>query len=288
MEWLHAANGGNEELVSLDRVLAKAQQHQDRMSTTSMAPGVRADMKTPQALDEAALSGLEVSSYDDLSVTADAVGRVVLVCPACGHIPVPSRETTLSDLTNAAMEHLSEQHPYTLTLPSRRSRGTKRSAVPQRDRATTPSGYFTEKFWSLIAVLRENVSGMETLVRALASSSEEDILDFREQMRRALDMLDTPQQRAQQVLILDDPLRTVPAAMSDSEFEDVRVAVVAAGRDVWLDVLADPSRLAGGWSLQLSRGLLDAPEVALRHRTAPTPLHPPTTADGRNATMGAA
>jgi hypothetical protein len=123
---------------------------------------------------------------------------------------------------------------------------------------------------------------LETLVRALASSSETNILDFREQLRSAVDMLDTPHQRVQQAWILGDPLRSVSAALSDSEFEEVRVAVVAAGRDVWLDVLAEPTHLAVGWSLQLSRGLLEAPEVALRHRTARTPLHPEATADHRN------
>jgi len=233
-----------------------------------------------------ATSDVEVSSYDDLTVTADAAGEVVLECPACGHIPVPSRTSTLSDLTNAAMEHLSERHPYTLTLPSRRTKASGGKASPHPNGVTTPRGYFTEQFWSLIALL--SASGLETLVSALASLDESDILDFQEQLRSAVDMLDTPHQRAQQAWILGDPLHAISAAMSDSEFEDVRVAVVAAGRDVWLGVLAEPTHLAVGWSLQLSRGLLEAPEVALRHRTAPTPLHPATTADQHNVTAGAA
>ena len=52
---------------------------------------------------------IEVCSYDDLTVTSQD-GVVRLVCPACGPVPVGLPPQTLSDLTNAAIEHL-EQHP---------------------------------------------------------------------------------------------------------------------------------------------------------------------------------
>ena len=64
----------------------------------------------------------EVSSYDDLFVSVGAAGRLLMECATCESIPVPLRQTTLSDLTNAAIDHLSEEHLYsTLALPSSRS-----------------------------------------------------------------------------------------------------------------------------------------------------------------------
>lgn len=234
-------------------------------------------MKPAWADDDSGYPRVEVSSYDDLSVSAARGGQVVVECPACGDIPVPQRNTTLSDLTNAAMEHLSEKHPYTLTLPSRRSRVAGDKASRRRSRTASSSGYFTERFWSLIALLAEPGGGLDTLVRALASSSDEDIVDFGEQLQSAQAMLDTPQHRVQQVMKLDDPLQTVPGMMTDDEFEQVRLAVVAAGRDTWLDVLADPGRLAGGWSTYGSRALRDAAAAAMQRSTPPRPH---LTADG--------
>ena len=247
-------------------------------------------MNSTQALDDSGAAARQVSSYDDLSVSADPSGAVVLECPACGPIRVPQRETTLSDLTNAGMEHLSEHHPYTLTLPSRRSRAKAGRAATQQDRTAVRSGHFTEVFWSLIALLDGNARGIEGLVLALAASSPDEIVDFSGQLQSAQRLLDTPQHRAQQVQDLDNHLQTAPAAMSDDEFADVRLAVVAAGRDVWLDVLAHPAHLARGWSLQASRALLEAPEAALRRvRTGqphPTAGHPRATTGHPRATAG--
>jgi len=206
-----------------------------------------------------------VSSYDDLFVFVESGDRLVLECPACGFIPIPLRETTLSDLTNAAMDHLSERHPYTLTLPSSRSAAPATSSST-RDGAP-PSGYFTDHFWSLIALLADSGAGIEVLVRTLASSGEDEILAFQEQLMNAIALLDTPAHRIQKVRDLDDALQTVPSAMSDDVFAKVRLAVVASGRDVWLEVLAAPSRLAAGWSLQAAEALLDVPAAALRRTT---------------------
>ena len=51
----------------------------------------------------------DVGSYDDLSVVVSA-GQPSLVCPVCGTLPVPRRAPTLSDFTNAALEHLADVH----------------------------------------------------------------------------------------------------------------------------------------------------------------------------------
>lgn len=51
---------------------------------------------------------LQVCTYDDITVTSSQ-GRVTLSCPACGPLTAVTVKT-LSDLTNAAIEHL-EGHP---------------------------------------------------------------------------------------------------------------------------------------------------------------------------------
>jgi hypothetical protein len=52
----------------------------------------------------------DVSSYDDLQMTT-AAGTTTLECPVCGVIATPRRQPTLSDFTNAALNHLEELHP---------------------------------------------------------------------------------------------------------------------------------------------------------------------------------
>lgn len=209
----------------------------------------------------------ELSGYDDLWVSVGAARQLLLECPMCGSIPIPLRRTTLSDLTNAAADHLSEQHLYATPTVSSRTSGAARTPVS----ASPPdgrSGYFTDHFWSLIALLHDDGAGMEALARELGSSSEPDIVTFQEQLRKATALLDTPAHRHQLVLDLDDPLQTVPAALSDDVFFEVTAAVVAGGRDVWLGVLADPARLAGGWSLQAGRALVEVPASALNRTSA--------------------
>jgi len=51
----------------------------------------------------------DVCSFDDLMVTVVA-GRPSLQCPVCGPVAVPRRGPTLSDFTNAALEHLADVH----------------------------------------------------------------------------------------------------------------------------------------------------------------------------------
>jgi hypothetical protein len=51
----------------------------------------------------------DVCCFDDLSVTVVG-GRGSLHCPTCGTLAVPLRAPTLSDFTNAALEHLADAH----------------------------------------------------------------------------------------------------------------------------------------------------------------------------------
>ncbi|MFP5283639.1 MAG: hypothetical protein ACLGIF_09330 [Actinomycetes bacterium] len=55
---------------------------------------------------------MEISGFDDLSVALIS-GRPALECPSCGSVPVPLRAPTLSDFTNAALDHLAEVHRVT-------------------------------------------------------------------------------------------------------------------------------------------------------------------------------
>lgn len=234
----------------------------------------------------------DVCSYDDLSVAADLVGNVTLECPTCGFIPIPSKAPTLSDLTNAAMIHLSEQHPYTLTLPSPSSRQAT-STEAARD---VSAGADADDFWALIALLGPDGAGgdLEAFASGLAALDEQQLLAFGEQLMAAAAELDTPEHASQTVFDLDEPVHSVPSAMSSDEFWAVRLAVVAAGRDFWSAVLADPARLAGSWPVQDARLILDAPAAAYNRVTGrrrfPSPHLSGTTRTQRTAvpTAGAA
>ena len=51
----------------------------------------------------------QVQSYDDLPMTFTE-GAIGLQCPVCGPLRTPRRAPTLSDFTNAAIEHLEACH----------------------------------------------------------------------------------------------------------------------------------------------------------------------------------
>ena len=53
--------------------------------------------------------GLEVCSFDDLDVRV-VDGSSSLQCPVCGTLAVPRQAPTLSDFTNAALDHLAYVH----------------------------------------------------------------------------------------------------------------------------------------------------------------------------------
>jgi uncharacterized C2H2 Zn-finger protein len=52
---------------------------------------------------------LEVCSFDDLQVRV-VDGSSSLQCPVCGMLAVPRQAPTLSDFTNAALDHLADAH----------------------------------------------------------------------------------------------------------------------------------------------------------------------------------
>lgn len=62
----------------------------------------------------------DVCCFDDMAIVVTA-GRASLSCPVCGPVPVPRRAPTLSDFTNAAMDHLADVHVVTRRVGPDRS-----------------------------------------------------------------------------------------------------------------------------------------------------------------------
>ena len=214
----------------------------------------------------------EVCSYDDLLVLWRD-GRLRLQCPTCGPLAVPLHETTLSDLTNAAMEHLSERHANSLTLPGplRPHRADPVALPPESAEPVDLEGH---EFWRLIELLGQEGAGgeIEALVRALAGRSEHDIIEFDQWLKAAAARLDTPAHARQRVLDLDRSTSAELREMTVEEFARVRVAVVSAGRHTYAAVLADPTQLTRGWPVSSAQLVLAAPAAAFRRvagRTLP-------------------
>jgi hypothetical protein len=209
---------------------------------------------------------IEVCSYDDLFVLWRE-GRLLLECPGCGPIAVPLHETTLSDLTNAAMVHLSEQHANSLTLPAPSRRDHAHPAAPAPDWAPAePVEPEEHGFWRLVGLLGPAGAGgeIEALVRALAARNEHEILEFDQWLKAAAARLDTPEHARQRILDLDRSTSVELREMTVEEFDRVRVAVVAAGHRTYAAVLADPTRLTRGWPLSSAKLVLEAPAAAFR------------------------
>lgn len=104
-----------------------------------------------------------------------------------------------------------------------------------------------ERFWALIDRLGRK-GNVGRLVAALARLSGEEIVGFHERLRTAVAALDTPAHRRQPVA---DAGGGGPMPASEDAFEDARLAVVAAGRHRWADVVADPAGMVGPWPLQV-------------------------------------
>lgn len=211
----------------------------------------------------------EVCSYDDLSVATSPAGRVILRCPTCGLLPIPWRETTLSDLTNAALEHLLEVHPGELTLALGRRTSDSASAAPVVRRTNLEVEQFSvDHFWSLIELLGPlgAAGDIEALVRGLAALTEDLILAFHHQLMTAVAALDTPDHANQEVIDVDHPQPGMSPTAGDV-FLPARVAVVAAGREVYSSVLTEPVKLAGGWPLRAAQLVLNAAPTAFARVT---------------------
>ena len=109
-----------------------------------------------------------------------------------------------------------------------------------------------ERFWELIGRLgRKRKVGR--LVAALARLSGDEIVEFHEQLVNAAAALDTAAHRVQPVA---DSSGGAPMPASEDMFQDARLAVVAAGRVRWAEVVAEPSQMVGPEALaQLSQRL---------------------------------
>lgn len=209
----------------------------------------------------------EVGTFDDLLVSTGPESQLSLRCPSCGVLPVPQRGTTLSDLTNAGLEHLHDVHLETLAVALGVSAADLSSlkAAPRLNRADV---YGLEQFWSLVALLGpQGAAGdVEALTRGLAGLTAESIRAFDQQLMTAVEALDTPDHARQEVFDLDHPLPDLPPVPGVS-FLYARVAAVAAGPDSYSSVLAEPGKLAGGWPLRAAQLVLGAAPAALQRVT---------------------
>jgi hypothetical protein len=125
---------------------------------------------------------------------------------------------------------------------------------------------------------------IEALLHALAATTEDSILAFQHQLMTAVDALDTSAHASREAFDLDSPLPGRSPAPADV-FLLARVAVVAAGRDVYVSVLADPARLAGGWPLRGAQLVLRAAPAAFARVTGHSwASHPAEALPGREAT----
>ena len=108
-----------------------------------------------------------------------------------------------------------------------------------------------DEFWDLVSLLegRADPDGVERLTAALAQRPPEEIEGFEDQLAEALHALDTRAHFTQPVRDAEDGAVGEPLALSDDSFLYARAAVVAAGRDVYRRVAADPAAFAGTWDL---------------------------------------
>ena len=90
------------------------------------------------------------------------------------------------------------------------------------------------------------------LVSALERLSGEEIVAFHELLHGAVTALDTAAHREQPVA---DVSGGSPEDLSEDVFEDVRLSVVAAGRERWAAAVVDPAVMAGVWPLGLGEAL---------------------------------
>lgn len=99
-----------------------------------------------------------------------------------------------------------------------------------------------DTFWQLV----DRPGGARQLSAALRRLSAAELVGFHESLCAAVTAVDTAAHRAQPVADLSGG---TPGHLSDDAFEDLRLAVVAAGRTRWAAAVADPSTVAGVWPL---------------------------------------
>ena len=124
----------------------------------------------------------------------------------------------------------------------------------------------TDDFWTLIERLQPLEHGSE-LSAALWGLSSDEIGEFQQHLVSAAQELNTSAHQSQRVV--DEAAGDLGASipLGDDAFLAARLAVVGGGRQVWVDVVADPSRFAGRWDLSLGEDLLAAVDHAFEQAT---------------------
>ncbi|GAA1680341.1 DUF4240 domain-containing protein [Fodinicola feengrottensis] len=106
-----------------------------------------------------------------------------------------------------------------------------------------------EEFWQVVAELGGEVAepAFDRLAARLAAGPVHEIVAFGTQLDRVLRRLDQVELWSQRVWDSEDDRSVDPPPLDAAGFLDARAAVVCAGRDRYLAVLADPSAFAGVW-----------------------------------------
>ena len=134
-----------------------------------------------------------------------------------------------------------------------------------------------EKFWGLIARLGPD-HDVDALRASLATQSGQEIFSFWDHLVACVSALNTEEYFDQApVDVGDDPADPLP--LGDDAFLDVRIAVVAHGREIYEAVLTNPSRFGTVWPFELGEVLIAAVSEAIEESTGePWPSLNPDTA----------
>ncbi|WP_435736008.1 DUF4240 domain-containing protein [Cellulosimicrobium sp. PMB13] len=124
-----------------------------------------------------------------------------------------------------------------------------REAIVARGRAARGDTAPSSEFWRLVALGhgRCDADALVPLQLAFDQPSERPARAFARDFARAVEALNTPAHAAQLVRDESEPLDSPLLPMSDDVFLSARCAVIAAGREEWERVVADPAALSGRW-----------------------------------------
>lgn len=100
-----------------------------------------------------------------------------------------------------------------------------------------------DEFWKLIRILRGRIHKrrVDRLTAKLAKRPEHDILGFADRLAEMLYRLDTPEHAARDIIYLETG---ESLGMSDDSFLYLRAGIVAAGRKVYEQALAEPATMS--------------------------------------------
>jgi hypothetical protein len=133
-----------------------------------------------------------------------------------------------------------------------------------------------EEFWRTVATLGGEVAeaAFDALAARLVAGPVHEIVSFGTQLDRVLRRLDQVELWSQQVWDSEDDQSVEPPALDPDGFLDARAAVVCAGKERYLAVLANPTEFAGVWDFAAEM-LLYVPVEAYQEATGqawPYPL----------------